>query len=165
MIRHIGLSNVAPDQLRLARGIVEIAAVTAHLNVATRHEAALLDATLAAGAVFAPWQPVSLTRPGAPTDTSGPEALRRVLEPIAARYGATIPQVALAWLLARSPAIVPVPATTRTEHLRENLDAQDLDLRPDDIEAITGLVPENTTEPASDLAWTPSGRDEHVDRP
>jgi pyridoxine 4-dehydrogenase len=79
--------------------------------------------------------------PGAPTDTSGPEALRRVLAPIAARHGATIPQVALAWLLARSPAILPIPATTSIGHVKENLAAQDLDLTPGDLAAITRLAP------------------------
>src|ERR1700730_10448638 len=68
LIRHIGLSNVTPDQLRAARQIVEIAAVTAHFNIVARQEATLLDAALEAGAVFAPWQPVSLSTPGSPTD-------------------------------------------------------------------------------------------------
>ena len=142
LIRHIGLSNVTPDQLRAAREIVEIAAVTAHFNVAARDEATLVDAAVEAGAVFAPWQPVSLTQPGAPTDADGPEAIRRVLGPIASRHGATIPQVALAWLLRRSPAIMPIPATTSIAHLQENLEAQDLELTPEDIQSITSLAPE-----------------------
>jgi pyridoxine 4-dehydrogenase len=142
MIRHIGLSNVAPDQLRAAREIVDIAAVTAYFNVVDRHEAALLDATAEAGAVFAPWQPVSLTRPGAPTDVGGPDPVRRVLEPIASRHGATVSQVVLAWLLARSPAIMPIPGTTSIAHVRENLGAQDLELTPEDLRSITGLAPE-----------------------
>ena len=142
MIRHIGLSNVTPGQLRAAREIVDIAAVTAHFNVVDRHEAPLLDAAAEAGAVFAPWQPVSLTRPGAPTDTGGPDAVRRVLEPIASRHGATVSQVGLAWLLARSPAIMPIPGTTSIAHVRENLGAQDLELTPEDLRSITDLTPE-----------------------
>jgi pyridoxine 4-dehydrogenase len=143
LISHIGLSNVTPGQLRAALRITEIAAVTAHFNVAARQHAELLAATVAAGAVFCPWQPVSLIPPGVQTDTSGPQAIRRVLEPIAARHGATMPQVALAWLLARSPAIAPIPATTAITHLRENLDAQDLELTPGELEAISALDPEN----------------------
>jgi aryl-alcohol dehydrogenase-like predicted oxidoreductase len=143
MIRHIGLSNVTTGQLREAREITEIAAVTAYFNVAARHEGALLDAAAEAGVVFAPWQPVSLTRPGDPIDTGGPDGLRRVLEPIAARHDATIPQVTLAWLLARSPAIMPIPATTSLGHLRENLAAQDLELTDEDIRSIDGLVPDD----------------------
>jgi pyridoxine 4-dehydrogenase len=141
LIGLIGLSNVTVAQLHAARKITDIAAVTAHFNVAARQQAPLLDAAAAAGAVFCPWQPVSLTAPGASTDTGGSEALRRVLAPIAARHGATIPQVALAWLLARSPAIAPIPATTSIGHVRENLAAQDLDLTPGDLAAITRLGP------------------------
>jgi pyridoxine 4-dehydrogenase len=139
LIRHIGLSNVTTGQLQTAREVTEIAAVTAYFNVAARHEAALLDAAAGAGAVFVPWQPVSLARPGAPVDTSGPDALRRVLGAIAARHQATIPQVTLAWLLARSPAVMPIPATTSLGHLRDNLAAEDLELTGDEIRAIDDL--------------------------
>jgi aryl-alcohol dehydrogenase-like predicted oxidoreductase len=142
LIRHIGLSNVTPDQLRAARQIVDIAAVTAHFNVVARQQEPLLDAALEAGAVFVPWQPVSLSVPGSPTDTAGPEAVRRVLEPIASRHGATISQIALAWLLARSPAIMPVPGTTSIAHVRENLDAQDIELSREDIQSINSIAPQ-----------------------
>jgi aryl-alcohol dehydrogenase-like predicted oxidoreductase len=144
LIGHIGLSNVTPGQLRAALQITEIAAVTAYFNVAARHHAALLEAAISVGAVFCPWQPVSLIQPGVQTDTSGPQAVRSVLEPIAARHEATIPQVALAWLLARSPAILPIPATTSITHLRENLDAQDLELTPEEFETVNSLAPETT---------------------
>jgi aryl-alcohol dehydrogenase-like predicted oxidoreductase len=144
LIRHIGLSNVTLDQLRSALQIVEIAAVTAHFNVVDRREVTLLDAAAGAGAVFVPWQPVSLSTPGAPTDTSGPETVRRVLNPSATRNGATISQITLAWLLARSPAIMPIPGTTSIAHLRENLDAQDIQLSPKEIESINGIVAEPT---------------------
>ena len=144
LIRHIGLSNVTLDQLRAARQIVGIAAVTAHFNVVARQEGTLLDAAFEAGAVFVPWQPVSLTAPGSPTDTGGPEAVRRVLEPIASRHGATISQITLAWLLARSPAIMPVPGTTSIAHVRENLDAQDIELSREDIQSINSIAPERT---------------------
>jgi pyridoxine 4-dehydrogenase len=139
LIRHIGLSNVTVGQLRAAREIVDIAAVTAHFNVVAREQGALLDATIDAGAVFVPWQPVSLSAPGSPTDTYGPETARRVLEPIAAAHGATLSQIALAWLLARSPAIMPVPGTTSIAHVRENLAAQDIVLSRTEIDAITAV--------------------------
>jgi pyridoxine 4-dehydrogenase len=140
LIRHIGLSNVTPDQLHAARQIVDIVAVTAHFNVVDRQQEPLLDATLEAGAVFVPWQPVSLSVPGSPTDTGGPDAVRRVLEPIASRHGATSSQIALAWLLARSPRIMPVPGTTSIAHLRENLDAQDIELSPDEIQSLNSIA-------------------------
>jgi pyridoxine 4-dehydrogenase len=142
VIRHIGLSNVTTDQLRAARQIVEVAAVTAHFNVVARQQATLVDAALEAGAVFVPWQPVSLSAPGSPHDTGGPTAARQVLEPIASRHGATISQVAVAWLLSRSPTMMPIPGTTDLAHLQENLDAQDIELRPEDIQAINMIDPE-----------------------
>ncbi len=137
VIGDIGLSNVTLEQFRTARAIVDVAAVTAHYNVADRHEQPLLDAATEAGAVFVPWQPVSLSVPGAPTDTAGPAAVRGVLEPIAARHGATVSQVALAWLLGRSPAVLPIPGTTSIAHVRENLAAADLTLSPEEHTAIT----------------------------
>jgi aryl-alcohol dehydrogenase-like predicted oxidoreductase len=140
LIHHIGLSNVTPDQLRAACQIVEIAAVTAHFNVVAREQAPLVDAVLEAGAVFAPWQPVSLSPPGSPHDTGGPEAVRRALQPIASRHGATLSQVALAWLLARAPAIMPIPGTTSIAHLQENLDAQDVQLSSEDLRAINMIA-------------------------
>jgi aryl-alcohol dehydrogenase-like predicted oxidoreductase len=140
LIRHIGLSNLTPDQLHAARQIVDIAAVTAHFNPVARQQEPLLDAALEAGAVFVPWQPVSLSVPGTPTDTAGPDGVRRVLEPIATRHGATISQIALAWLLARSPRIMPVPGTTSIAHLRANLDAQDIALSREDIQSIDGIA-------------------------
>src|SRR5258708_7113761 len=144
LIRHIGLSNVTAAQLAAARQIVDIAAVSAHFNVVAREQAALLDAAIEAGAVFVPCQPVSLTAPPSPTDTGGPAAVRRVLEPIASRHRATISQITLAWLLARSPAIMAVPGTTSIAHVRENLDAQDIELSREDIYSVDSISPEPT---------------------
>jgi aryl-alcohol dehydrogenase-like predicted oxidoreductase len=109
-IRHIGLSNITPEQFAAASEIVDIAAVTSHFNVVAREQAALVEAVIQAGAVFVPWQPVSLSPPGSPHDPAGSEAVRRILQPIASTHGATISQIALAWLLERSPRIMPVPA-------------------------------------------------------
>jgi len=142
LIRHIGLSNVTAEQFRAALAITDIAAVTVYFNVAARQNAAVLQAAAEAGAVCCPWQPVSLIQPGFTTDTSGPAPIRRTLEPIAAAHRATVPQVALAWLLARSPAIAPIPATTSLTHLRENLDAEDLELTTEELASISALVPE-----------------------
>jgi pyridoxine 4-dehydrogenase len=140
LLKHIGLSNVTVEQFQTARQIVDIAAVTAHFNVAARQNSSLMAAVLAAGVVFVPWQPVSLSTPGSPHDPSGVAPVRHVLAPIAAAHDATISQVALAWLLAQSPAVMPVPGTTSLAHLQENLDAEDVDLTPDEVEAIDGIV-------------------------
>ena len=104
LIRHIGLSNVTAAQLRAA--LADHRDRRRHRVLQRRRPPRTLRCWTprpSAGAVFGPWQPVSLTPPGVPADTSGPQTFRRVLRPIAARHGATIPQVALAWLLARSP--------------------------------------------------------------
>ena len=140
LIRHIGLSNVTVEQLHAAQHIVEIAAVTAHFNVVDRQQTPLLEATLAAGAVFVPWQPVSLLPPGIETDTNGPDAVRRAIAPIAARHGATIPQIALAWLLHRSPAILPIPATTTLDHVKSNLAAEQIELSDSDVRELNSLA-------------------------
>jgi pyridoxine 4-dehydrogenase len=76
-----------------------------------------------------------------------------MLEPIASRHGATIAQITLAWLLARSPAIMPIPGTTSIAHIRENLDAQDIDLSRD-IQSINNFAPEGTATKA--LPLTPA---------
>jgi pyridoxine 4-dehydrogenase len=139
LIRHVGLSNITVDQLDQARAIVPVAAVTAHYNVAGRSNQDLLDATLASGAAFVPWQPVSLATPGDDIDTSGAQHLRAVLKPIAAAHDASIPQVSLAWLLGIAPGVLPIPATTSLDHLRQNLAALQLELTADERAAIDAL--------------------------
>jgi pyridoxine 4-dehydrogenase len=84
VIRHIGLSNISIEQFEIARDITDIAAVTAHFNVADRTNEPLLEAVEAAGAVFVPWQPISLIPPlDERTDVNGPDDIRAVLEPVA----------------------------------------------------------------------------------
>jgi pyridoxine 4-dehydrogenase len=111
--------------------------VTAHFNLADRQAGPLLEAAAGGGPIFAPWQPVSLIVPGVATDTSGPAGLRRRIEPIVAAHQATVPQVALAWPLAQSPAVRPLPATTSIDHLRENLAAGDLVLTGDELRQLS----------------------------
>jgi aryl-alcohol dehydrogenase-like predicted oxidoreductase len=138
VIRSIGLSNVNVEQFHLAQRIVEIAAVTAHYNVAYRTAAPLLKAAEQAGVVFSPWHPLTIVPQGA-----DPAPFRRVLEPLAAKYGITVQQVALAWLLHRSPITLPIPGTTRLAHFKENLAAAEVRLTPEEVEMITQLVPED----------------------
>ncbi|MFE5189885.1 aldo/keto reductase [Streptomyces sp. NPDC056628] len=140
LVRHIGLSNLTAEQLKAAQAITSIAAVTAHYSVAARANHDLLEATLASGAAFVPWQPISLTTPGDPIDTTGPAHLQQVLAPIAEAHGATIPQVSLAWLLGIAPGVLPIPATTSLDHFRENLGALDLTLTPQERSTIDGLA-------------------------
>jgi aryl-alcohol dehydrogenase-like predicted oxidoreductase len=137
VIRHIGLSNVSVEQFRAARGIVEIAAVTALYNIGNRAGAGLLRAAEESGTVFSPWHPVKLG------DGGDPERITAALEPLAARHDATVRQIALAWQLHRSPLTLPIPGTTSADHLKENLAAAAIQLAADEVQAITALVPES----------------------
>jgi pyridoxine 4-dehydrogenase len=75
--------------------------------------------------------------------------IRAVLDPIAARTGGTVQQVALAWQLHRSPRMLPIPGTTSIAHLKENLASTEIRLTPEDVDTITGLMPEDQ-QPAGD---------------
>lgn len=138
-IRHIGLSNVTVAQFELATSIAEIAAVTALYNIGNRTGADLLAAAERTGAVFSPWHPVSLRDGG-----DNAEQVPAALAPIAARHAATPQQIALAWLLHRSPAMLPIPGTTSLAHLRENLAAARIALSDAEVAELTTLVPATT---------------------
>lgn len=137
LIRHIGLSNVSAEQFQTAREIVDIAAVTAHFNVSGRTGTALLSAAEAAGVVFSPWHPTSMSDPG-----TNATHLADALGPIADRHGATLAQLAIAWLLHRSQWMLPIPGTSSLTHAVENLDAAEIELTDDEVKTITQLVPE-----------------------
>ncbi|MGG0177778.1 aldo/keto reductase [Gottfriedia acidiceleris] len=136
LIRHIGLSNVSADQLRIAMSITEIAAVTAQYNIGNRLGAALLKVADEAGIIYSPWHPAAV-----PSGEEG-KKFRDVLVPIAEKHHVTIQQLALAWQLHRSPRMLPIPGTTSIEHLKENLAATNIRLSPKEVETITLLVPE-----------------------
>ncbi|MEU9704391.1 aldo/keto reductase [Streptomyces sp. NPDC047981] len=118
-IGHIGLSEVTPAQLAEARQTTEIASVQNRYNLFDRDHESVLEACEAAGIAFLPWRPVA-----AAADSGQASAVAAV----AAEVGATAPQVLLAWLLARSPVVLPIPGTTSLAHLEENVAAADLRL-------------------------------------
>jgi len=138
LIRHIGLSNVSASQLRTAMSITDIAAVTAHYNVAVRLGAGVRRAAEQVGIVFSPWHPGAI-----PKGEEG-KPFHAVIDPIAAKYGATPPQIALAWQLHRTTRTLPIPGTTSFQHFKENLAAVDIALTSDEVDAITALVPEES---------------------
>ncbi|SOE06471.1 aldo/keto reductase [Streptomyces sp. Ag109_G2-15] len=144
LIRQIGLSNVSPEQFREASRIVDIAAVTALYNLGDRTGADLLAAVEETGTVFSPWYPTSLAKFSAGASDAGPDPddVNAVLSPIRDKHGATVPQIALAWLLHRSPLILPIPGTTSPAHLDENLASAAIRLTAEEVDAITHLVPE-----------------------
>lgn len=126
-IRHIGISNVNVDQLARARRIVPVVSVQNRFNLTDRSSAAVLAACEKAGIAFLPWYPLS-----AGSSTAGGGALGEV----ARRHGATPAQAALAWLLARSPVMVPIPGTASLAHLEENMRAAEVQLSAEDLRAL-----------------------------
>lgn len=113
LVRHIGLSNVTPTQVADGRKIAEIVCVQNHYNLAHRADDALIDDLAHAGIAYVPFFPLGGFTPLQST----------ALSEVAAEMGATPMQVALAWLLRRSPNILLIPGTSSVDHLRENLAA------------------------------------------
>jgi pyridoxine 4-dehydrogenase len=119
-IGRIGLSEITVDELDQAREIVDIASVQNRYNLLDREHEPVLAACEAAGIAFLPWRPVAW----------GESATRAEVAAVAAEIEATPTQVALAWLLGHSPVILPIPGTTRIDHLEENLAAERIALTP-----------------------------------
>jgi len=124
-IRHIGISNVFETQLREAQRIVPIVSVQNRYNVADRRSQSMIDICEQEQLVFLPWAPIQ-------------ETDKRVAVAVAAeQHGATEHQVVLAWLLATSPQILPIPGTGSPAHAEENIAAASLELSPQEIRAIS----------------------------
>jgi pyridoxine 4-dehydrogenase len=126
-IRHIGISNVSVEQLRQARELVEVVTVQNRYNLSDRSSEDVLEACEEAGIGFIPWFPLatgSLAEPGG------------ALDEVAHAHDATPGQVALAWLLARSKVMLPIPGTSSIEHLEENMAAEELTLSDEERAAI-----------------------------
>jgi pyridoxine 4-dehydrogenase len=122
-IRHLGISNVDARQLDVARRIAPIVSVQNEYNIENRESDDVLAACEKAGIAFIPWYPIGAGR-----------ALRSAkLKRVAVRLGATPAQVALAWLLARSPVMLPIPGTGSITHLEENAAAATITLTPQDM--------------------------------
>ena len=121
-IRHIGLSNVSVDELRRARRIARIASVQNRYNISDRSSEGVLAECEQEGIFFLPWRPLEAGGHGT-----------AALATVARRHGATSVQVAIAWLLARSPVIAPIPGTSSLAHLEENAAAARLRLSADDL--------------------------------
>jgi aryl-alcohol dehydrogenase-like predicted oxidoreductase len=131
LVRHIGLSNVTPAQIAEGRRIAPIVCIQNHYNLAHRTDDALIADLAGDGIAYAPYFPLGGFTPLQST----------TLSDVAARIGVTPMQVALAWLLQRSPNILVIPGTSSIKHLRENLDAVRLRLPPEviaDLDAIGG---------------------------
>jgi aryl-alcohol dehydrogenase-like predicted oxidoreductase len=129
-IRHIGLSEVSLNQLRTAQRSAPIATVQNRYNLGNRASEAVLEFCQTEGLGFIPWFPIAtgeLTRSGGPLDG------------IASQLGATPGQLALAWLLRRSPVMLPIPGTSSVAHLEENVAAAIVHLTNAQFEALSAL--------------------------
>lgn len=129
LVRHIGLSNVTRAQIEEGRRICEIVCVQNHYNLAHRVDDVLIDELAHDGTAYVPFFPLGGFTP----------LQSSILSEVAQRLGATPMQVALAWLLRRSPNILLIPGTSSRAHLRENLAAAELDLPPDALAALDGI--------------------------
>ena len=132
-IRHIGLDTVTAGQLERALSLTGIASVQNRFNLLDRASAAVLRVCESHGLAFLPWFPLAN---GALTGDAV-----AALDSVAARHGATGGQLALAWLLHRSPALCPTPGTGSTAHLDENLAAADIRLSAEDMDSLEALRP------------------------
>jgi pyridoxine 4-dehydrogenase len=129
LIRHVGLSEVSVAEIERARKVLPIVSVQNRYNVTDRKWEEEVDYCEREGLAFIPWFPLS-------AGTLEAEALHRV----AARHGATVYQIALAWLLARSPAVLMIPGTSSVEHLAENVAAAEIKLTKKDVQELNRLA-------------------------
>jgi len=122
-VRHVGVSNVSAEKLAVAQSICEVVTVQNRYNVGDRASEAMVALCEQQDIVFFPWQPVAV----------GDDGLRRALAVVAQAHGVSVQQVALAWLLAHSDIVVPIPGTSSIDHLDDNVDAGWLTLTNSDI--------------------------------
>ena len=127
-IRHIGLSEVGVEQLEAAQKVAPIVSVQNMYNLSARTAEPVLEACEAQGIGFIPWFPLAAGPLAAP---DGP------LQRIAAEHGATASQLALAWLLKRSPVMLPIPGTSKVSHLEQNVAAAEIELSDEEFETLS----------------------------
>jgi pyridoxine 4-dehydrogenase len=135
LIRHVGLSNVTATQLAEAQAITDIVCIQNNYNLAYRHDDALIDDLARQGIAYVPFFPLGGFTP----------LQSSTLSMVANRLGASPMQVALAWLLHRSPNILLIPGTSSVAHLRENLAAAQLALSPETLTELDGIAAATAT--------------------
>ncbi|MGO9584137.1 MAG: aldo/keto reductase [Acidimicrobiales bacterium] len=124
-IRHIGVSNFTESQLREAESLTPLVSIQNRFNVGDRSSEPLVDLCEQEQIVFVPWAPI--------LDSDGNPSVGE----IARRHGVSARQIALAWMLARSPQILPIPGTGTVEHLESNVAAASIELTDEEVAAIT----------------------------
>jgi aryl-alcohol dehydrogenase-like predicted oxidoreductase len=125
-IRHIGISNVDESQLRIAQHLTPVVSIQNRYNYGDRDSESLIDLSEQEDLAFLPYAPIS--------DNGGP------IKAIAKRHNAATRQVVLAWLLARSPQMVPIPGTGSVAHLEDNIAAASLQLEPAEVDELTNAA-------------------------
>ena len=125
-IRHLGVSNVTAEQLRQIRAMTPVVSVQNRYNIGDRRSEQLVDGCADQGLAFLPWAPIQ--------DLDDNPVLRETAE----RHGATARQVVLAWLLARSPAMLVIPGTGTVSHLEDNVAAAAITLAAEEVAALSG---------------------------
>jgi pyridoxine 4-dehydrogenase len=127
-IRHIGVSNFSEEQLREAERVTPVVSVQNRYNAVDRFSESMVDLCEQEMLTFLPWAPIEEV-----------EASRAVVE-VAWHHGVPVRQVALAWLLARSPQILPIPGSSSPDHVEQNVAAASLKLSPDEAASITAAA-------------------------
>jgi len=130
-VRHIGVSEVSVEELKAAREIVDVVSVQNLYNLTNRQSQDVLDYATAEGIAFIPWFPI------ATGDLAAPDS---PVADIARELDATPSQVALAWLLQKSPVVLPIPGTKSVDHLTENMGAAGLTLSAEDMARLDALA-------------------------
>ncbi len=128
-IRHIGVSNFKVDELERARDIVDVVTVQNRYNLADREHDPVVDYCTDAGIGFIPWYPLAV----------GELAEDPRLTQVAKAHDATQAQIALAWLLHRSPVMLPIPGTTSIDHLEDNVAAADIRLSDEELQQLDAI--------------------------
>ncbi|WP_343967607.1 aldo/keto reductase [Kribbella koreensis] len=126
-VRHLGLSEVTVEQLEEARQVIDVVSVQNRYNLTDREHEAVLDHCAERSTAFVPWLPIA----------NGDHASSRILTDLAAELEATPAQISLAWLLHRSPVVVPIPGTKSAEHLEENVAAARIQLTAEQLERLS----------------------------
>ena len=131
LIRHVGLSQVNVEEIKAAGAVFKVATVQNLYNLSDRSSEDVLDYCAQEGIGFIPWFPLaagSLAKPGS------------VLDTIAKKHNAQPSQIALAWLLARSPVMLPIPGTGKVKHLEENVAAVNIQLSAAEVAELGALT-------------------------
>jgi len=131
-IRFIGVSNVSPEQLATARSLVNVVSVQNRYNVADRSSDPVLEICARERIAFIPWGPLAQRAQA----SAAPDPHLAALETVAQARGIDTNRAALAWLLARSPVMLPIPGTSRTDHLEDDVAAASIKLTPAEMTAI-----------------------------